>query len=92
MPQLAHGFVAFRYHRWLNPEGEPTATHPLVAQIATQMLAMEPRVKANIVAEAQSFLAVYSDPVIVANIASSDFDISELRDGHLSLYLVVQPD
>src|SRR5580700_4627690 len=76
---------------WLNAEGEPTATHPLVAQIATQMLAMEPRVKANIVAEAQSFLTVYSDPVIGANIASSDFDISDLRNGHLSLYLVVQP-
>jgi len=44
--------------RWLDAEGEPTATHPLVAQIATQMLAMEPRVKANIVAEAQSFLTV----------------------------------
>ena len=28
---------------------------------------------------------------MAANIASSDFDISELRDGHLSLYLVVQP-
>jgi type IV secretion system protein VirD4 len=77
--------------RWLDAKGEPTATHPLVAQIATQMLAMEPRVKANIVAEAQSFLTVYSDPVIGANIASSDFDISELRNGHLSLYLVVQP-
>jgi len=38
--------------RWLDTEGEPTATHPLVSQIATQMLAMEPRVKANIVAEA----------------------------------------
>jgi type IV secretion system protein VirD4 len=77
--------------RWFDADGEPTATHPLVAQIAAQMLAMEPRVKANIVAEAQSFLTVYSDPVIGANIASSDFDISKLRNGHLSLYLVVQP-
>ena len=76
---------------WLDAEGRPTATHPLVAQIATQMLAMEPRVKANIVAEAQSFLTLYSDPVIGSNIGSSDFDLSELRRGSVSLYLVVQP-
>ena len=41
-------------HGWLDEEGRPTPTHPLVAQIATQMIAMESRVKANIVAEAQS--------------------------------------
>ena len=72
-------------------KARPTATHPLVAQVATQMLAMEERVKANIVAEAQSFLTLYSDPVIAANISSSDFDLAELRDGALTLYLVVQP-
>lgn len=76
---------------WVGTEGRPTATHPLVAQVATQMLAMEPRVKANIVAEAQSFLTLYSDPVIAGNIASSDFDLADLRDGNVSLYLVVQP-
>jgi type IV secretion system protein VirD4 len=76
---------------WSDKEGRPTPTHPLVAAIATQMLAMEPRVKANIVAEAQSFLTLYSDPVISGNIASSDFDLGELRNGHISLYLVVQP-
>jgi type IV secretion system protein VirD4 len=77
--------------RWLDTDNRPTATHPLVAQIATQMLAMEPRVKANIVAEAQSFLTLYSDPVIGANISCSDFDLGDLRDGRVSLYLVVQP-
>jgi type IV secretion system protein VirD4 len=77
--------------RWLDAEGQATATHPLVAQVATQMLAMEQRVKANIVAETQSFLTLYSDPVIAANISSSDFDLAELRDGRISLYLVVQP-
>ena len=78
-------------HGWLDAEGRPTATHPLVAQIATQMVAMEPRVKANIVAEAQSFLTLYSDPVVGSNIVSSDFDLPELRKGRISLYLVVQP-
>lgn len=76
---------------WLDAEGKPTATHPLVAQIATQMLAMEPRVKASIVAEAQSFLTLYSDPVIGANIACSDLDLGEIRGGGVSLYIVVQP-
>ena len=76
---------------WRDGEGAPSPTHPLVAAIATQMLAMEPRVKANIVAEAQSFLTLYSDPVIAANIASSDFDLGDLRNGHVSVYLVVQP-
>lgn len=78
-------------HGWLDAEGLPTATHPLVAQIATQMLAMEPRVKANIVAEAQSFLTLYSDPVIGSNIGCSDFDLGELREGAVTLYLLVQP-
>jgi type IV secretion system protein VirD4 len=76
---------------WRDSGGDSTPTHPLVAQIATQMMAMEPRVKANIVAEAQSFLILYSDPVVGANISSSDFDLADLRDGDLSLYLVVQP-
>ncbi|MEO6835485.1 MAG: type IV secretory system conjugative DNA transfer family protein [Candidatus Tumulicola sp.] len=76
---------------WLDPEGQATATHPLVAQVATQMLAMESRVKANIVAEAQSFLNIYSDPVIAGNISCSDFDLGDLRNDHVSLYLVVQP-
>jgi type IV secretion system protein VirD4 len=76
---------------WVDPKGEPTRTYPLVAQIATQMLAMEERVKANVVAEAQSFLNLYSDPVIAANIASSDFNLDELGDGDVSLYFVVHP-
>jgi type IV secretion system protein VirD4 len=76
---------------WLDTGGQPTATHPLVAQIATQMLAMEPRVKANIVAEAQSFLTIYSDPIVDSNIRSSDLDLAELRNGRVTLYLVVQP-
>jgi type IV secretion system protein VirD4 len=52
---------------------------------------MEPRVKANIVAEAQSFLTLYSDPIIAANISKSDFDLGMLRDRGITLYLVVQP-
>lgn len=72
-------------------DGQPTATHPLVAQVATQMLAMEERVKANVVAEAQSFLNLYSDPVIAANIASSDFKLDDLANGGVSLYFVVHP-
>ena len=84
--------IASHARRWLDAEGEPTATHPLVAQIATQMLAMEARVKANIVAEAQSFLNLYSDPVIGANIASSDFNLDRIcGNGDVSLYFVVHP-
>jgi type IV secretion system protein VirD4 len=76
---------------WRDAEGRPSATHPVVAQVATQMLAMEPRVKANVVAEAQSFLNLYSDPVIAANIASSDFNLDDLGNGDVSLYFVVHP-
>jgi type IV secretion system protein VirD4 len=76
---------------WLDAKGLPSVTHPLVAQIATQMQAMESRVKANIVAEAQSFLTLYSDPVIAANIASSDFNLDDLDNGDVSLYFVVHP-
>jgi type IV secretion system protein VirD4 len=76
---------------WRDAEGHVSQTHPLVARIATQMLAMEERVKANVVAEAQSFLTLYSDPVIAANIASSDFHLDDLGNGDVSLYFVVHP-
>jgi type IV secretion system protein VirD4 len=82
---------ASRTRGWRDAEGSPSATHPVVAQIATQMLAMEARVKANVVAEAQSFLNLYSDPVIAANIASSDFNLDDLGNGDVSLYFVVHP-
>ena len=77
--------------KWRGTDGHPTATHPLVAQIATQMLALEDRVKANIIAETQSFLTLYCDPIVGKNIAVSDIDLAELRRGDISLYLVVQP-
>jgi len=80
-----------RTQAWVDTQGRPTATHPIVAQIAAQMLAMDARVKANVVTEAQSFLNLYSDPIIAANISESDLDLASLRGNDVSLYLVVQP-
>lgn len=76
---------------WRTSSGAPTATHPLVTQIATEFLQMEPRVRANVIAEAQSFLTLYADPIVAANIETSDFDVRSLADGNATLYLVVPP-
>ena len=83
---------------WLDLHGNPTRTHPVVAQSAQEMLNKADNEKSGVISTAMSFLSLYRDPVVAANVDSSDFRITDLMGDAkgekvppVSLYLVVPP-
>ena len=83
---------------WIDLAGNPTKTHPVVAESAQEMLNKADNEKSGVISTAMSFLSLYRDPVVAANIECSDFRIGDLMgDKNLdavppvSLYLVVPP-
>ena len=76
----------------LGTEGEPMA-HPVVASIARELLDKSENERSGVVSTAMSYLALYRDPLIAANTASSDWRIADLLEPErpISLYLVVPP-
>ena len=80
-------------YNWRMPNGESTATHPVVRQKTQEMLNREEREFSSIVSTATAALSIYSDPLIAKNTESSDFQISDLVDHAqpVSLYVVVPP-
>lgn len=79
---------------WISPStGSPVKIHPVVSNIAREMLNKAPEERSGIISTTLSFLALYRDPVVAANTARSDFRISDLVDSArpLSLYLVIPP-
>ena len=67
--------------------------HPLVAGSGRAMLNRSDKERSGILSTAIRFLALWRDPVIARNTASSSFALRELADGEkpLSLYIVTQP-
>ncbi len=84
-PELALG--------WRDTLGQPTATHPLVAMAARDMLNKDPKETAGVLSTATRFLTLFRDPIVARNVAVSDFRIADLMndDQPVSLYLVVPP-
>jgi len=83
---------------WIDLKGNPTRTHPVVAQSAQEMLNKADNEKSGVISTAMSFLSLYRDPVVAANVAASDFRITDLMGdakgepiAPMSLYLVVPP-
>lgn len=79
---------------WVSPvTGHPVKTHPVVSNVAREMLNKSPEERSGIISTTLSFLALYRDPVIAANTARSDFCIRDLMDRArpVSLYLVIPP-
>lgn len=72
------------------PDG---STHPAVLGEARANLNKEDRELSSVVSTVGSFLALYRDPLVADNTASSDFAIDDLMhsDSPMSLYLVVRP-
>src|SRR5215469_6614714 len=80
-------------HGWRTPSGLQTSTHPVVSEKAQEMLDKESKELSGVLSTAKTALALYSDPLVARNTASSDFRIDDLVN-HLrsiSLYLVVPP-
>lgn len=79
---------------WINPAGGyPVRTHPVVSNVAREMLNKSPEERSGIISTTLSFLALYRDPIIAANTTRSDFRIRDLIESvnPVSLYLVIPP-
>ncbi len=92
MLDTAHDYDGTR--GWTNPgAGYPVKTHPVVSNVAREMLNKSPEERSGIISTTLSFLALYRDPIVAANTGSSDFRIRDLIDSAhpVSLYLVIPP-
>lgn len=69
-------------------------SHELVALVGQEMLNKAPEELSGVVGSSASYLNLYVDPIIAANIKRSEFRISELMndDKPVSLYLVIKPN
>jgi type IV secretion system protein VirD4 len=78
---------------WRMSSGDTTATHPTVREKVQEMLDKEERDFGGVLSTAKTALTLYSDPVVAANTAASDFRIDDLvnHERPVSLYLVVPP-
>lgn len=84
-PELKNG--------WVDMAGRKTATHPVVAAAARELLNKSDNERSGVLSTAMSFLGLYRDPIVSANTSLSEFKISDLmqHDDPVSLYLVVPP-
>lgn len=78
---------------WHDASGRKTATHPVVAAAARELLNKSDNERSGVLSTAMSFLGLYRDPIVAANTSCSEFRISDLmnHDDPVSLYLVVPP-
>jgi type IV secretion system protein VirD4 len=76
----------------IGTEDAPRA-HPEVAYSARKLFNMTDNERSGVVSTATTFLTLYSDPIIAAMTAHSDWRITDLKsaDRPVSLYLVVPP-
>jgi type IV secretion system protein VirD4 len=82
-PTGAHGWRTFR--------GEPTRTHPIVAESMREVMNKAEKERASIVSEVGKRLAIYRDPMVAAATEYSEFRINDLMNHErpVSLYLSV---
>lgn len=76
---------------WTTIDGEPTVTHPVVAEKAQELLDKEDKEFSGILSTAKTALILYSDPLVIANTSASDFTIQDLVNHERAhdLYIVV---
>jgi type IV secretion system protein VirD4 len=84
-PELKNG--------WVDMAGRKTATHPVVAAAARELLNKSDNERSGVLSTAMSFLGLYRDPIVSSNTEASEFKISDLmhHEDPVSLYLVVPP-
>ena len=76
---------------WRDYRGNPTRTHPIVAESMRERLNKSENERSGVFSTAMSFLSLYRDPVVAANTERSEFRIGDLMNHErpVSLYLVV---
>ena len=72
---------------------EASITHPVVAEVARELLNKSENEKSSVISTAVSFLGLYRDPVIQRATSASDWQMKDLLPGEppVSLFLVVPP-
>ena len=70
------------------------SNHPAVGAAARDMLDRPEEEAGSVLSTAKSYLVLYRDPIVAANIAKSEFRIKDLmhHDDPVSLYIVTQPN
>ena len=70
------------------------APHPVVAAAARDMVDRPDEEAGSVLSTAKSYLALYRDPVVAANVGASTFRIRDLMHAEhpVSLYIVTQPN
>ncbi|HEV3189560.1 MAG TPA: IncP-type conjugal transfer protein TraG, partial [Polyangiaceae bacterium] len=81
------------FQRMLCTSHLPEGPHPVVSQVAREMLNKSDNELSGVVSTAVSCLGLYRDPLVARNTGASDFRIADLisADVPVSLYLVVPP-
>ncbi len=76
---------------WRDYRGQPTRSHPIVAESMREVLNKSENERAGVFSTVMSFLSLYRDPIVAANTEYSEFKISDLvnHERPVSLYLVV---
>ncbi len=76
---------------WQTFRGEPTRTHPIVAESMREVLNKAEKERASVVSEVGKRLAIYRDPMVAAATEHSEFRISDLMNHErpVSLYLSI---
>jgi type IV secretion system protein VirD4 len=80
--------------QWTDPiTRAATKTHPVVASGARAALDMEERTRSGVVATTLTYLSLFTDPIVAANTATSDFTAEDLvrHEKPVSLYLTIAP-
>lgn len=69
-------------------------THSVVSSSAMDMIERPEDEAGSVVSTLKSYLALYRDPIVAANVSQSDFRIKDLmhHDSPVSLYIVTQPN
>ncbi len=76
---------------WRDFRGNPTRTHPLVAEGMREVLNKCEDERSSVISSAVTFLALYRNPVVAANTERSEFRLNDLMNHErpVSLYIVV---
>lgn len=76
------------------PHLQEGGVHPAVAKSAQDMIDRPEEERGSVLSTAKSYLALFRDPVVAANVRTSGFKIKDLmnHDKPISLYIVTQPD
>lgn len=79
---------------WKDSLGNPTKTHPMIANASKTMLNKEDKDRSGVLSTAKSLLSLYLDPIVAMNTCCSDFLVRDLMTGKnpVSLYYVVTPE